>query len=558
MKNIMSSLFSNHLGVLLLAAFLFSQPNLQAQTVIELPTEMGATAPDHQDGPCITPEQYTLLHDRMANNRKMLKEQGKLVFPEDDRSPIVALKWPLTYTADFYDFDYYVITNFVDQEPDSNNLKDWNCGTRTYDTGSYDHDGMDIAIAPSGWNLMAAQKVNIIAAAGGVIIDKNDGEFDTNCALGGGLPANYVVLEHFDGSTTLYTHMKNGSVTTKNIGDWVNSREYLGNVGSSGNSTGPHLHFEVRDENGDLIDPYSGSCNDLNVSSWWEVQKPYFEPAIIKMQTLSSAVVDDPSCAVLDNIPEKNHFSDNDDIRFQYYVRDIQPGDTILFNVYRPNGTQKWTSTNAYNGNYLTLANFILTPTFGNEPSGTWKWEVTYKGKVYPQYFTIDCTDHYDMIGAHSGRKGTIAGNYITSVATISSNASNDILYEAENYIRLDPGFQATAGSRFLAKIDPCNAGGTLAPEVGNPDNTVSSAKPAPVMQIYPNPFSDELTVSIPSDKTEKTWNVRLTDVAGRVFISQSCSNCGQISLATGSLPGGIYFVVLETEGISLVDKVVK
>lgn len=60
---------------------------------------------------------------------------------------------------------------------------------------------------------------------------------------------NYVVLEHIaeDGSTfyTLYGHMRQGSIQV-NVGDEIEKGRVLGIMGSTGNSTGPHLHFEVR------------------------------------------------------------------------------------------------------------------------------------------------------------------------------------------------------------------------------------------------------------------------------------------------------------------------
>ncbi len=62
---------------------------------------------------------------------------------------------------------------------------------------------------------------------------------------------NYVVINHGDGSTTLYAHM---SVLTVSAGQWVSQGQKIGVTGSTGNSTGPHLHFEIR-IGGTRVDP---------------------------------------------------------------------------------------------------------------------------------------------------------------------------------------------------------------------------------------------------------------------------------------------------------------
>ena len=53
---------------------------------------------------------------------------------------------------------------------------------------------------------------------------------------------NLVIIDHGDGIETLYAHLSSISV---NVGEQVNSNTKIGEVGSTGNSTGPHLHFEV-------------------------------------------------------------------------------------------------------------------------------------------------------------------------------------------------------------------------------------------------------------------------------------------------------------------------
>ena len=63
---------------------------------------------------------------------------------------------------------------------------------------------------------------------------------------------NNVVISHPDGRMTRYAH---NSKLLVQVGQHVNQGDVLGITGSTGNSTGPHLHFEVT-ENGSRIDPF--------------------------------------------------------------------------------------------------------------------------------------------------------------------------------------------------------------------------------------------------------------------------------------------------------------
>ncbi|MCA9354117.1 MAG: M23 family metallopeptidase [Candidatus Kaiserbacteria bacterium] len=73
------------------------------------------------------------------------------------------------------------------------------------------------------------------AAAGEVIVSKSSG-------WNGGY-GQYVVIRHANGAQTLYAHMMRNDV---GVGAWVSQGEVIGGMGSTGKSTGTHLHFEVR------------------------------------------------------------------------------------------------------------------------------------------------------------------------------------------------------------------------------------------------------------------------------------------------------------------------
>ncbi len=221
------------------------------------------------------------LHDHVV----ALRRSNKLPAAKTsalDSAPDLA--FPLQAAPGFAAFGYYGVSNYVDHDARFPGfVQDYTCGTRSYDLASgYNHGGTDYFLWPFPWLMLDEQNVRIVAAAPGIIIEKDDGHFDRNCALGDS-DFNAVFVLQDDGLTAWYLHMKSGSLTALPVGTRVAAGDYLGSVGSSGSSTGPHLHFELTDANGNVIDPKHGQCSAA--ADRWIVLQPYEAPRIDSLTT---------------------------------------------------------------------------------------------------------------------------------------------------------------------------------------------------------------------------------------------------------------------------------
>ena len=145
------------------------------------------------------------------------------------------------------------IQQYVDHDP-SPGARDYQCGTLSYDG----HNGTDFRL-PS----LAAQRagVNVLAAADGVVARVRDGMADAAIAAGGiaalgkALCGNGVSISHRDGWETQYCHLAKDSVRVR-PGQRVGAGHVLGQVGLSGATEFPHLHFTVR-RHGEIVDPFA-------------------------------------------------------------------------------------------------------------------------------------------------------------------------------------------------------------------------------------------------------------------------------------------------------------
>ena len=150
----------------------------------------------------------------------------------------------------------WVIHNYVDLQPGLG-LLDYQGGARTYDG----HNGTDMDSPSFRWMDRGAPPV--LAAAPGWVTSTHDGESDRNTEAFDRNPfcdglrnwGNFVEITHEDGSRALYLHLANGSLAVSED-QVVETGQQLGVVGSSGCSTWPHLHFEVRSADDGVVDPF--------------------------------------------------------------------------------------------------------------------------------------------------------------------------------------------------------------------------------------------------------------------------------------------------------------
>jgi murein DD-endopeptidase MepM/ murein hydrolase activator NlpD len=379
MKKYLSDSFIKSVLLLSLFAALFtafqSEPG-EKVLITDLP---GGGEYSFEKSECITDEQRHEIQAHINDNIAMLKKQGRI---SDDPEAIVQFSWPLRGANNLEDYNYWGISNYVDQNG-STGLLDYNCGARTYNG----HKGTDIYSWPFGWYKMDNSQVEIIAGAPGVIIYKSEGQSDRSCAMNNN-QWNAIYVRHADNSVAWYGHMKKNSVTTKNVGDNVVLGEYLGVMGSSGNSTGPHLHFEVYNASNVLVDPWQGTCNSLNAQTWWQAQKPYFDPKINALMTHSRPPVF-PACPQQEIINEKKNFNPGDSILTVAYYSDQPSGAPTQFTVTMPDNTiwKNWSfSSNTYYSSSYWYWTHILP---NNAQSGTWKFKAVFNSLTYEKTFNV-------------------------------------------------------------------------------------------------------------------------------------------------------------------------
>lgn len=528
--------------------------------------------------PCVTESQYKeFIEPLLMKNIKML-DSIKLSKQIDPAAKMaggtVYLNWPLRMDEDYSNrngvYSYFYINNFADLDDaedfddDGAERLDWMCFEGT-EAKNYDqHNGADISPFPFTWQMMDDEAVDVIAAADGEVIYREDGYFDRNCAkphilgaggdFNGGYYGNFIALRHDDMSITIYAHLKQGTVANYEVGDYLTQGTYLGKVGSSGNSTGPHLHFEYRiTEGSGFEEPWydPDGCNYYPGESRWVSQVPYEDPQLIRISTHYQDPIGkdcvDYEAGENEDVYESNHFATSDIMLISVAMRDFFVGDEISINIYNASDVLQESLSHTATSDYEAVRIPFTVFLFGYS-SGTYKIRVLHNGKYYYHYFTVNCPSAASYVGTQSGVKGYLNGDNINSTVTIPGVSSNIILYEAENYIKLNTGFKATQNCSFRAKIDACTIDGIR--EVNEP---VSDEH----LLIFPNPNTGVFSVVVPQTLAENGQLVVYDHTGKVIYTQQVVPEQRNVMLDLSLEAKGIYFIRIADLQSSETEKVV-
>ncbi|MEN0004761.1 MAG: peptidoglycan DD-metalloendopeptidase family protein [Bacteroidota bacterium] len=521
----------------------------------------------HQDR-CLSTEDRHAIKAKLATNVDRLLRQGVLSGAANRDPVTVKFDLPMANANGNTFHNAWYITNYVDHDLTYSGVQygatnlDYNCGNRTYDNSDgYNHQGIDYASWPFPWYQYENNLLNVVAAADGTIIGKDDGQDDDHCSCSGSWNAVYV--RHADGSEAWYGHLKKHTLTTKAVGQTVSAGEVLGVVASSGCSTDPHLHFEVYDSGSNLIDPYGGACNSMNgTTSWWNVQRDYKPPAICA--TLTHSAPPSFGCPTVNETPNiETTFQAGSTIHFANYYRYQAEDDLSFMQIKRPDNTvwDSWIhdSPSSYNTSYWYWSRTLPN----NGPSGTWTYEVEYLGKTYTSTFTYMAALPVELTAFSAQKHQSTQALLEWTTATETDNAGFEVqrsfdgkTWEALGFVEGQGTSEQTQHYRFIDpqpfrtinyyRLRQIDYNGTFefsaikTVEIDQLDNGIT---------VFPNPVQGELTIL-----AEDIQVVKVFDTQGRL----SMQFVGPSVVDFSNLPKGIYLLKVETSTQSYTEKVVK
>lgn len=260
--------------------------------------------------------------------------------------------------------DWFIV-NYVDQDTNVGQIADYQCGTLTHDG----HLGTDFFIRDFS---QMDSGVYVLAAADGRVYFTHDGEFDRSKQEDTGGFGNSISINHADSLYSIYTRLKKNSLLV-HVGDLVTQGQRIAQVGSSGNSPDPHLHFEVY-KNGTFADPFGRLCSGQPEVPAMIVFLPQYDN---DLQYINSKVAS--GILSLDSIkenPHQSYFTTRDSF-ITYWVQGLSIGQGTASRTdwYQPSGAlwHSFVDTSDANYRYWYFHTDIYGPAkIANMPLGTW------------------------------------------------------------------------------------------------------------------------------------------------------------------------------------------
>lgn len=192
--------------------------------------------------------------------------------------------------------------------------------------------------------------------------------------------------------------------------------------------------------------------------------------------------------------------------------------------------------------------------------------DVTFENCCKPTLTLISPTDNHNnlspIIETQRERSDWIKASNIVSVG--NNAISNGVVYHAENFVELNPGFEADFGAQFLAYPEGCTASyvyknGNATNTHSTPtsfDDTVNLIRVAKGFAIMPNPSSSTIDIVMKNSKFNK---VSISSIDGKIVFETNVENTDKTTIDVSSYENGIYIINVTTDdGQMISEKLIK
>ena len=262
-----------------------------------------------------------------------------------------------------------MLTNYHDVDPTSG-IGDYAGGESSYNGhNAYDFGPLQFTYQDAG--------VELLAAADATVISIHDGEFDRNTEWVNGAVGNHVILDHGNGWQTIYWHLRKDSVRVS-VGDTVSQGDVLGYMGSSGISTGLHVHFGLNHHGRHVETMYDSAAYFIDpVADVFD--QPYVTESVVTNHISTNDGKEGASRVhAFDQSP-------NQSMSVMAVFSGGQMGDLIEYTWVRPNGSDYTTGSFNLSRDYSSSW-WWFTRTLPSTPDlGTWTVDIKLNGALLKQ-----------------------------------------------------------------------------------------------------------------------------------------------------------------------------